>query len=413
MPDDPTSPAQAAADEADGVVAPFQALAPTPVPTGSRILHIGPPKTGTTALQAACWAARASLLAQGVRYAGGRQHSPLPARAVTGRQTITGDSREVPPIRHWEALVRELSGATESRVLYSSEALAEADPAAVRRIAADVGSRLQVLVTLRPVDAVLASQWQQSVQAGSGGRMDAWLRTILGDGSVAPAPGPQLVLRQGDLVRRWTDIVGPERVTVVVVDRGDPSFLFRTAEALLGVRAGTLEPVEDQANRSLSAEELEVILRMNAQAKAAGMPNGTRTQLVAFGAAAAVKQRPAATGSTKVRLPGWAAARAAAMGEEAYASIVASGVRIHGDPRSLVPAAAGPEEAAFDAGVRAVVDAETAATMAMGVAWGTGLRLGPRQPIEPRDLALTFVPTRTLVRLLVNRALARARRGRR
>ena len=407
MPDDPTSAAHAAAEAA----IPGAASSTSPFPVGSRILHIGPPKTGTTALQAACWAARASLLAQGVRYAGGQQHSPLPARAVTGRPTITGDTREVPPIRHWEALVREISGATEPRVLYSSEALAEADSAAVRRIAADIGSGLQVLVTLRPVDAVLASQWQQSVQAGSGGTMDAWLRTILGEGSVAPAPGPQLVLRQGDLIRRWVDVVGPERVTVVVVDRGDPSFLFRTAESLLGVRPGTLEPVEDQANRSLSAQELEVILRMNAQAKAAGVPNGARTQLVAFGAAAAVKQRPAAAGSAKVRLPAWAAARAAAMGEEARASIVASGVRIIGDPGSLAPVGAAPD--AVDSGVPVTVDAETAATMAMGVAWGTGLRLGAKQPIEPRDLALPFVPTRTLVRLIVSRVLARVRRARR
>src|SRR5262245_50160829 len=100
MPDDPVNPGPAAAD---GAVAPF--------PAGSRILHIGPPKTGTTALQASCWAARASLLAQGVRYAGGRQHAALPARAVTGRPTITGTRREVPPIGHWTELVAELNRA--------------------------------------------------------------------------------------------------------------------------------------------------------------------------------------------------------------------------------------------------------------------------------------------------------------
>ena len=43
---------------------------------------------------------------------------------------------------------------------------------------------------------------------------------------------------------------------------------------------------------------------------------------------------------------------------------------------------------------------------------GTGLRLGPKQPIEPRDLALPFVTTRTLVRLIARRALARIGRTR-
>jgi hypothetical protein len=405
MPDDPTTPERAAARPDIGDVTPF--------PAGSRILHIGPPKTGTTALQAACWQARASLLAQGVRYAGGQQHAPLAARAVTGRPTITGDTREVPSIRWWKALVAEIEAAREPRVLYSSEALAEADEAAVRRIRADLGSGLQVLVTLRPVDAVLTSQWQQSVQTGSGGTIDAWLRIQLGDETSEPAPGPQLVLRQGELVRRWADVVGPDRVTVIVVDRRDPAFLFRSLEALLGLRAETLRAVDDQANRSLSEPELEVIRRMNALSRAAGVPNGTRTQLVTYGAAAAAKQRPATPGAPGVRLPAWAAARAAEMGEAASTTIASSGVRVLGNSRSLVPATPSGDGGPGPGVAAATIDADTAAALAMGVAWGTGLRLGPKQPVPPRDLPLVFVPTRTLVRIIARRVLARLRRTRR
>lgn len=403
MPDDPVTPDPAAVEVAAEAVSPF--------PPGSRILHIGPPKTGTTALQAACWAARASLLAQGVRYVGGQQHAPLAARAVTGRPTITGDTRQVPSIRWWKALVSEIEDARGARVLYSSEALAEADAPAVRRILADLGPTLQVLITLRPVDAILASQWQQSVQTGSGGTIDAWLRIQLGHGDTPPAPGPQLVLRQGELVRRWADVVGSERVTVIVVDRADPGFLFHSVESLLGLRPGTLQPVDDQANRSLSEQELEVIRRMNALSRAAGVPNGTRTQLVTFGAAAAVKQRPSAPGAARVRLPAWAATRAVEMGEAATATIASSGVRVLGNLRALVPAAPSGDDTPEDEAT-ATIDADTAARLAMGVAWGTGLRLGPKQPIEPRDLALPFVTTRTLVRLIARRALARIGRTR-
>jgi hypothetical protein len=402
MQDQITNPGLIQADDAP--VAPF--------PEGSRILHIGPPKTGTTALQVACWRARASLLEQGVRYAGGQKHAAAPARAVTGHKTITGNTREVPSIRWWNALVREIDGAREPRVLYSSEALAEAGDDAIRRIATDVGTGIEILITLRPIDAVLASQWQQLIQNGSELSIDAWLHRVLGEGERAPGdPGPLRVFRQGDLVERWASVVGADHVTVVVVDRADPGFLFRTSEALLGLRPGTLQTYDDQSNRSLSLPEVEVIRHMNRQAREAGVPNGPRSALVTAGAAATVKRRPMTAGAPRIRLPAWAAAQAIEMGESAQAQIRASGVRVLGDPVTLIPE---PPRSGDDAAADGTlwVDPETAATLAMGVAWGTGLRLGTNQPLGPSRLALTFVPTRVLARQIVRRGRAWLSRSR-
>lgn len=401
MPDEATTttvPAVAAA--AGDAVEPF--------PAGSRVFHIGPPKTGTTALQASMWRARDALLEQGVRYAGGQQHAAVVARAVTGHKTITGNRKEVPSIRWWHALLRELERAQEPRVVYSSEALAEADDDAIRRIAKDVGPGLQVLITLRPIDAILPSQWQQSIQSGTEFTFDEWLRRMVGGPERAERnPRAYRVFRQGELASRWAAVVGRERVTVIVLDRGDPEFLFRSAESLLALRPGTLQPVDDQANRSLSFAEAEVIRQMNVQARAAGLGDGARSALITTGAAAAVKRGPAADGSGKVRLPAWAQARAVELGEATHAALLASGIRILGDPATLVPAA--PEPGAVDerhGEGPILVDAETAATIAMGVAWGTGLRLGPSQPVAPRPLALTFVPVRELGRQVVRRGVA-------
>ena len=47
----------------------------TPLPIGSRILHIGPPKTGTTALQAAFHLNRPAIESQGVHYASNGRHA--------------------------------------------------------------------------------------------------------------------------------------------------------------------------------------------------------------------------------------------------------------------------------------------------------------------------------------------------
>ena len=52
---------------------------------GARLLHIGPHKTGTTAIQGAFDLARARLAAHGVVYAGAERQPLLAALAVTGQ----------------------------------------------------------------------------------------------------------------------------------------------------------------------------------------------------------------------------------------------------------------------------------------------------------------------------------------
>ena len=302
--------------------------------------------------------------------------------------------------------------AREPRVLYSSEALAEAGQDAIRRIANELGPALHVLVTLRPIDSVLASQWQQVVQQGSVETLDEWLRPILGDEQLAHDRDELIMLRHGELVERWAGVLGPGQMTVVVLDRTDPGFLYRTAEALLALRPGTLKPVDEMSNRSLSRAEIEVIRRMNLQAREAGIGNGARSSLVRSGAAANVQRKPPAEGAAKVSLPGWAAVRAVEMGEEAHRRIVASGVRIIGDPATLIPESRQADGDAPESDAGMWVDPETAATLAMGVAWGTGLRLGPNQPGGARRLALTFVPTRVLARLIWRRGRAWVKRER-
>ena len=266
--------------------------------------------------------------------------------------------------------------AREPRVLYSSEVFAEAGEDAIRRIAADVGPDIQVLVTLRPIDAILASQWQQTVQRGAEFSIDDYLRRVLGDADHPPAdPKPLRVFRHGHLVERWADVVGAGRVTVLILDRRDPGFLLRNAEALLALRPGTLQPSSVPANRSLTLPEVEVIRHLNGQARTAQLRTTTRMRLLKTGAAAYAKSRPAAPEAAAIRLPAWGVARAHEIGVEAYEKLTSSPVRLIGDPRTLVPELPGPDDAPPTAR-DAWVDPETAATLAMGVAWGTGLRLG-------------------------------------
>ena len=64
---------------------------------GTRLVHIGPHKTGTTAIQGALHLARERLAAQGVVYPG-RGRQPLwPVLAVTGQP---GAARRTAPRHH-------------------------------------------------------------------------------------------------------------------------------------------------------------------------------------------------------------------------------------------------------------------------------------------------------------------------
>ena len=132
-------------------------LSVAPIPEGSVLLHIGPPKTGTSALQGACHSCREAMLEQGVRYAGRTQQSGRAAYAVLGRThpTLGG----APSIHHWRRLVAEVRNAREARVFVSSEFFAGADDAQAARIVDELGGeRVHVALTLRPVSRILASQ---------------------------------------------------------------------------------------------------------------------------------------------------------------------------------------------------------------------------------------------------------------
>jgi hypothetical protein len=103
---------------------------------GTRLLHIGPHKTGTTAIQGALHLARERLAAEGVVYPG-RGRQPLwPILAVTGQPALLGGPR--PEISYWDSLVRDVRAAGDQRVVLSSEFFAEADDATARRVIADL-----------------------------------------------------------------------------------------------------------------------------------------------------------------------------------------------------------------------------------------------------------------------------------
>jgi hypothetical protein len=321
------------------------------LPEGSRLVHIGPPKTGTTALQASFHRSREALLAQGVRYVGRRQHSRRAVYAAFERRARPGD-RTPPPARLWQAIVSEVREASEPRIVLSSEILTDGGPTDVRRVVDDLDpDRVHVVATLRPLPRILASQWQQGVKGGLGASFDEWLREVFA-GRGANARRFWHRHRHDELIRRWADVVGLDRVTVVVVDDRDHRLVLRSFEQLLGLETGTLVEVTRGTNQSMTLEAVEALRSVNRASIRTPLGASSRYRLRRL-TRRAMASAPAAPGERRIQPPPWAVERAHEVGDEIVEALLASGVRIVGDVERLRAVGPDPADRSADPGVRA------------------------------------------------------------
>ncbi len=314
------------------------------LPSRTRLFHIGPPKTGTTALQAVAAASRPALLANGVRYPGHRRNHQLAVAAFMGRgfgwATEDGRAAKPPSMRQWKALLDEIERDAERRIWLGHEYAAYSEDAMARRWMDTLGPRTHVVITLRPFSRMLPSMWQETLK-GSATRepFDRWLRKALEPGTEA---NRKLRIRHdhSGLIRRWIGAAGLENVTVVVLDPQDRAFAYHSFEQLLGLPHGLLADaqVPEQAqNRSMSTAEIELVRRLNITARAGHIEWPNHEWLVYHGAVdRLLNSRTPGAGEGRLLLPEWAA-RIARAEEERYAEeIAATRVRVVGDLANIV-----------------------------------------------------------------------------
>ncbi|MGC3994541.1 MAG: hypothetical protein QM779_10610 [Propionicimonas sp.] len=315
---------------------------PDVLPPGVRLFHIGPQKTGTTALQASAAASRGALREHGVLYPGVAVNHRLPIAALMGK-TIgwkTGEGQSPVPERfYWTRLVSEMQAHPDLRAWFGHEYGAGASIEVIREVHETFGDDLHVLITLRSLSRLLPSVWQETNKAaGNRGTFDRWLEKAFDEGS----PVNEIVRTRHDqtaLVRRWADIVGEDHVTVIVLDPTDHAFLHHTVERLLGLPQDLLAEVDAglrAANRSLTVPEIELFRRFNKKLRAHDVTWAQYDTLAVRGAIARVlgHRRPPAH-EARLTMPDWAADRADALSIRNAEGVAASGVRVIGDPHLL------------------------------------------------------------------------------
>lgn len=357
-----------------------------PLPEGSRILHIGPHKTGTTALQAAFWNNRKSVAKQGVHYASNGRHAMTAVLAGIEHWSPWNVDKRPPPMWKWERLLNDIRSSNAKRVVLSSEFFADAKPEAAARVVQQLDpKRIQIIVTLRPLSRILTSQWQQFIQNNNTFAFEAFLKQTLDDPHPAKPPVFWRRHRHDDLVKRWVDLVGPDHLTVVALNEGDRDMVLRAFEQITGLQTGTLEADPTIQNRSMTVPEIETIRAFNIAFRKEKLPSLLYMRIMRFGATFVMQQRTPKPDEPKIELPDWSIEPIRAIATEMMDNIRATGVRVVGDLDDMLympKPRVGPAP-------QVSVSPEVAASAALGVLIASGLARGTAELTLDEDVEAT------------------------
>lgn len=311
------------------------------LPPEARLLHIGLAKTGTTALQSTAATHRDGLLEHGVLYPGRHLNHRSAVSALMGRRWgWQGLGASVPPMKHWDRLLAEVEAETERRIWISHEFVSESDDATAQRFADALGQRLHIVITLRPFASILASSWQQYLKGGTRHTFEHWLRRVLADPpDLKTTPSFHRRNNQGEVVTRWANAVGRDHLTVVIVDKAQPTLLTDSFEDMLDLPRGFLVDSSlggHRANRTMSVPESELLRQLNLAIQGHQVHWRQYETLIRGGAVARMLEgRIPGEDEPRLQLPRWAATVAQERGERFADQIAASGVRVVGDLDTL------------------------------------------------------------------------------
>jgi hypothetical protein len=375
-----------------------------PLPPGTRLLHIGPHKTGTTALQVALAKARTDLESQGVRYLWGgvrQTNANLAARAVARRSTRKIHGEAAVPSWYWENLVNEVRSSKEYRVVISGEGFADTAAKVVQDIGAQLGvNQTKILITLRPLERILSSQWQQYIQFGTViSPFEDWLRQTLDVfARTEEVKGFWLRHRHDELVRRWGSVFGTSNILVIALNPRDHGLLFRSVEELLGLRESTLVDDGRLINRSLTAPEAEAIRSIYERLQDLELGDLSRHIRYMVSPSELIKRNRVPVGEAKIELPRWALERAREISAEMAQNIARSGARLIGNINDLTPTdpIVAPEHLpALD-----VVPADLPGWTATGVIIRSGIARGDLPPTPTTSLPTAWLRRATGTQLM-------------
>jgi hypothetical protein len=304
------------------------------LPPSSILVHIGPFKTGSSALQMALHSRRSDLLEHGLLYPGTEYRHVRPIAAVMGR-----GPRGVPdvPEQEWQDLLEEIERVAAPRTILSNEGLSTAGPRMIERIVGDLGAeRVHVVRVERRLDRLLPSAWQERIKSSNETRAyPEFLDDSLG-ADPATAQGKRASFWAAHSLEkfldRWCAVLPDDRIHVVVSDDRNPLATTAVFERLLGLPPGMLDPTQ-RPNTSLSWERVELCRRLNELFDERGWPDRLRRRLLQQAVVGGLRDAPVGDHDTRIPpVSGQRLARTAELSDRRIGLLSTTGVDVIGDP---------------------------------------------------------------------------------
>ena len=231
------------------------------------VIHAGFHKTGTTALQHSLSASGSALHKQGWAYPvlshGQSQSDSALALAKRGWGWKGGGSEPI-PMKTWNRLVTRINRDSGNSVI-SSEFFSELQLTHIEKIkTAFPKHEIQIVFTIRALDAIFPSNFQQALKGGSDLGYEDWLERILNDYQNGKRSSFWRRNQHALVIERWVDVFGKEQVTLITSDVQNQRALYERFETLLGLKPDSLVRESGTGlNRGLLLDEISLILEVN------------------------------------------------------------------------------------------------------------------------------------------------------
>lgn len=223
------------------------------------VLYAGFHKTGTSAIQAALTQQRAELKKLGIHYPRG-----FGKYAQHRLAKFTEKDTEANFLKYVSKAAKK-----HKTLLLASEFYSELSDVKIKNLRTALGKdvALEVIFSLRRLEKIVPSQYQQFVRVGFGQSLDDYADALLTKPHAMHET--KLFWRRHDysnIIKKWTSVVGENNVHVLSVDESEPKFLVRWFEDFLGLKPDVLAKYATvKLNRSLTAEELQLVIEIQKQ----------------------------------------------------------------------------------------------------------------------------------------------------
>jgi len=308
------------------------------------VIHAGFHKSGTTALQSCFAKNRNTLATLGVIYprVEGRAHHH-PAWSLLERTWGWKDhGGKLVPAKVWKDFARRVRR-SNGTVLISSEFFSEANREQLLKAKSELGDApFDIVFTVRPFVKILASSYQQFLKYGIKLGYEEWLEEMLRNRRASvhtPTFWPRAAV--SEVVARWAEVFGASNVRVVLADEERPNFIFDEFNSILGLGQGFLKPSEVGGNRSMTVDEVELLLRVNQHFDRNRGWDEYWVMIREGYVRYLADKTQALPGSARLLTPKWAVDEAKKIGEADLLTLKDLGVKISGDEEgfrhSVVP----------------------------------------------------------------------------